>query len=109
MALSFETIQPIKLDGKQCTPVVDAEARLRLAALKGTTSEDDIKKAAEVIASCFPNEQEYVAEKALGLSPMDLATLRTYLLNGYSGIKAMEDTYARQVDKIIESKGVLNG
>lgn len=109
MALSFETIQPIRLDGKKCTPVLDAEARLRLATLKGLTTEDEIKKAAEVISSCFPNEKEYVAEKVLGLTPMDLAELRTYLTSGFTGVKMMAETYNRQLDKIIEEKGGFDG
>ena len=108
MALSFETIQPITLDGKKCTPVVDADARLRLQTLKGATTEAEKQKAAEVISTCFPAEKEYVAEKVMGLSPMDIAELRTYLISGLSGVKMMAEQYGRQVDKYIESKGGLD-
>lgn len=104
MALTFETIQPIKLDGKTCTPVVDAEARLRLSMLKGFNTESEVKKAAEIISECFPNEKEYVAGKVLGLTPMDLDELRTYLVGGYSAIKRLTETYTHQIDKLMSER-----
>lgn len=109
MALNFETIQPITLDGKKCFPKVDAEQRLRLQTLGEIKTEKDYQKAAEVISGCFPDEKEYVAEKVLGLSPFDISTLRTYLFSGKSGIDETARQTDRMMDKILSEKGTKNG
>lgn len=104
MALNFETIQPITLDGKKCTLEINPEQRLRLQQLGEPKTEEDYKKAAEVISECFPKEKSYVAEKVPKLSSFDLSSLIVYLTRGKGGIDTMRRQVDRAMDKMTDEK-----
>lgn len=104
MALILETIQPVILDGKKCVPAVNPEQRLRLQTLGEIKTEEDYKKASEIISKCFPKEESYVAEKVFKLTPFDINSLKTYLVSGKSGIDEVARQTDRRVDKYIENE-----
>lgn len=104
MPLTLETIQPINLDGVKCFLKVDPENRLRLSQIKKVETNDDKKRAAEIISACFPDNSEYVAEKVLNLSSVDISVLVVYLMDGKSGVDVMMRQIDRETDRLVEAR-----
>lgn len=96
MALELETIQPVRIDGKKCTPKVDPEQKLRLSQVR-TETKDDRERSYDIIAGCFPDDKEYVLSKLPGLSELDISMLVTYLAQGETGVKTAAEAIIRQV------------
>ena len=98
--LHFNGLEPIDFKGKECTPEVDTEARLRLNTIKFGT-EAEIKEADEVLASCFKDQyaKDFIKEK---LSPDDKEILRTYLASGETGLNRLNDITNGAVDKFVK-------
>ena len=98
--LHFNGLEPIDFKGKECTPKVDTEARLRLNTIKFGT-EAEIKEADEVLASCFEEQyaKDFIRAK---LSPDDKEVLRTYLANGETGLNRLNDITNGAVDKFVK-------
>lgn len=97
--LHFNGLEPIDFKGKECTPKVDTEARLRLSTIKfGTDAE--IREADEVLASCFEEQyaKDFIRDK---LSPDDKEVLRTYLVGGETGLNRLNDITSGALDKFI--------
>ncbi len=99
MALELTTIQPIKIDGVECRPVVNAETRLRIAEIKSLVSEEDRKKAIEVFATVFPENGDYVREKLAQMTSLDIELIQTYLLAGQKGIDTVLDGLKEAMQK----------
>lgn len=97
--LHFNGLEPIDFKGKECTPKVDTEARLRLNIIKFGT-EAEIKEADEVLASCFEEQyaKDFIKNK---LSPDDKEVLRTYLAGGETGLNRLNDITNGALNKFI--------
>lgn len=100
--LSFEGYQPVRFGGRDCTPKINQELRLRLARLQFNT-QADIDNADDILSDCFPDDKEYVKEFMDNLAPFDKQQLQAYLVGGASGIKLIRDATIEQM------KGVVNG
>lgn len=108
MALKFAGIEPVEFGGKSCTPRIDADKRLRLSQLKFNT-EADITKANKVIASCFPNDEQFVEEFLTNqIADSDRQVLALYLRGGQRALdaynKAIEDMMAEALEKAKEQQ-----
>jgi len=99
MALELTTIQPIKIDGVECRPVVNAESRLRIAEIQTIVSDEDRKKAIEVFASIFPDNTEYVKGKLEQMTALDLELIQTYILAGQKGVDTVLDGLKEAMQK----------
>lgn len=87
MALSFNGIEPVNFGGKDCTPRINTELRLRLTDLKQYNEEAD-----EVLASAFPNDESYVLSFLRDkMTILDKQTLHAYLIGGPSMVEALKD------------------
>ena len=87
MALSFNGLQPVEFGGKDCTPKLDTELKMRLAQIKTYTEADD-----EVLASAFPDDEAYV--KAFlkdKMTVLEKQTLHAYLLGGMTAVNTLMD------------------
>lgn len=97
MTLKFAGIEPVEFGTRSCTPRIDADKRLRLATLKfGTQAE--ITRANAVIASCFPDDEEFVAdflENQIGET--DRQVLALYLRGGQAAL----DAYQKAMDEMM--------
>lgn len=91
MALELTTIQPIKIDGVECRPVINAENRLRIAEIKSISSEEDRETAIKTLASVFPDNKKYVEEKMAQMTALDLELIQTYLIAGQRGVDTIID------------------
>lgn len=100
--LSFEGYQPVAFGGRECTPKINQELRLRLARLQFNT-QADIDKADEILAECFPNDEEYVKKFMDNLAPFDKQQLQAYLVGGASGMRLIKEATIEQM------KGLTNG
>ena len=98
--LHFNGLEPIDFKGKECTPKVDTEARLRLNTIKFGT-EAEIREADDVLASCFDEQyaKDFIRTK---LSPDDKEVLRTYLAGGETGLNRLNDITNGAVDKFVK-------
>lgn len=78
MALSFNGLEPVSFGGKECTPKINTETKLRLSQIKEYNTETD-----EILASAFPDDEDYVLkflkEK---MTTFDKQTLHVYLVGG---------------------------
>ena len=98
MALKIAGIEPVELGERKCTPKLDADKRLRLGLLKFDTQEQ-INKAIEVIASCFPEDGEFVADFLETNADTNAIMLVSLYLRG--GQKAL-DIYEQSYNKLVE-------
>lgn len=95
MALKFAGIEPVEFGGKICIPKIDADKRLRLSQLKfGTEAEN--AKANKVIASCFPDDEEFVEDFLTNqIGDSDRQVLALYLRGGQRALDAYNDAVNR--------------
>lgn len=101
MAFELKPIQTVKLDGRECEISVNAEQRLRLSTAKFDTEENS-KRAIEIMASCFVNDEAFALEKLAKVAPFDLQRFQTYLIAGETGVKATDDAIEKQLLKGVE-------
>lgn len=97
MALKIAGIEPVEFGERKCKPQMDADKRLRLRQLSYKTK-NDLTKAAEVIARCFPEDEDFVRdflENNAGVQDFQLVAL--YLSGGQQAL----DTYHAAYDKLI--------
>lgn len=109
MAYKLTKIEPVAFGDKEIEPELDAEKKLRLGRIQYTGGADAEKKADEIIASCFPNDEAFVLEY-LAKCPVPTKTrLVAYLLGGEETVKAIEKAYEAQIsDTIATMKGGEN-
>lgn len=97
--LHFNGLEPIDFRGHLCEPKIDAEKKLRLSTIKFETTEQ-IRTADDVLASCFEDEyaRNFIREK---LSTDDKVVLKTYLLNGETGLNNLSKATDGAIEKYI--------
>ena len=87
MALSFNGLQPVAFGGKDCTPRLDAETKLRLQGIKTYD-----QSANEALAAAFPDDEEYVKEFLTNsMTVFEKELLHAYLLGGEKMVGLMMD------------------
>jgi len=97
--LKFNGLEPIEFKGRLCEPKLDTEKKLRLSAVKFDTIED-IKEADDILASCFEEEfaKSFIREK---LSTDDKLVLKTYLVQGETGINRLSEATQGAIETYI--------
>lgn len=97
--LHFNGLEPIDFKGKLCEPKIDAEKKLRLQEISFDT-EERVKKADEVLASCFDEEyaKDFIKEK---LSTDDKMVLKMYLVGGETGLNRLSKATDGAIEKYI--------
>ena len=98
--LHFNGLEPIDFKGKFCEPKLDTEKKLRLANIKFET-EEQVREANDVLASCFDDDyaKNFIREK---LSVDDKIVLRTYLVNGETGLNRLSKATDGAIEKYID-------
>lgn len=95
--LNFEGFQPVGFGGRDCTPKIDAELRLRIQSLKWDT-ESDREHADEMLAKAFPEDKDYVCtflKEQMTLN--EKRKLQTYLVGGMSAVRTMDQAIDRAI------------
>lgn len=97
--IHFNGLEPVDFKGHACEPKIDAEKKLRLANTKFETAEQ-IREADEILASCFEDDfaKTFIREK---LSVDDKIVLKTYLVNGETGLNRLSDITNGAIEKYI--------
>ena len=104
--LHFNGLEPIDFKGHMCEPKIDAEKKLRLNSIKFDTVEQ-IKEADDILASCFDDDfaKAFIKDK---LSIDDKLVLKTYLVNGETGLnnlsKATDGFVEKYITRALENK-----
>lgn len=98
--LHFNGLEPIDFKGKLCEPKLDTEKKLRLANIKFET-EEQVREADDILASCFDEDyaKNFIREK---LSVDDKVVLRTYLVNGETGLNRLSNVTEGAIEKYID-------
>lgn len=101
--LKFSGIQPVQFGAKDCTPEINAETRLRIERA-GFETQESTKKAEEILASCFPDDEAYVLEFIrTKMTTTDKQILKAYLSGGDRAVamieEAIRDAIKNNVDK----------
>lgn len=101
MAFKIAGIEPVELGDKQCKPRLDADKRLRLAEIKFNTQAEK-RKAIQVIASCFPEDEEFVTEFLTDeAGDQDLQLLALYLRGGQNALNAYQQAYDKLMADVV--------
>ena len=97
--IHFNGLEPIDFKGHECEPKIDAEKKLRLSNAKFETAEQ-IREADDILASCFDEEfaKNFIREK---LSTDDKIVLKTYLVNGETGLNRLSEITNGAIEKYI--------
>lgn len=78
MALSFNGLEPVTFGGKDCTPKINTELKLRLSQIKEYNDSAD-----EILASAFPDDESYVLDFLKNkMVALEKQTLHLYLMGG---------------------------
>lgn len=95
--LSLNTLEPVDFGGRECTPKLDTETKLRLSQINQYNA-----KAIEVLASAFPDDEDYV-EKFLGeMTTIDLQMLHAYLMGGQTMVETIRGQLGDAMSKAIK-------
>lgn len=102
--LEFSGLQPVSFNGKDCEPSKpNAEQRLRLGRIKFDTDADE-QNAVKVLASCFPNDGEFVEQFLLSrATPIEMSKLANYLMAGAEGIGLTEKVIEEKISAVKDS------
>lgn len=102
MALKIAGIEPVEFGDRKCKPQMDADKRLRLSQLKFETK-NDLAKAAEQIARCFPDDENYVREfleNNAGVQDFQLVVM--YLRGGQQALDTYQAAYEKLIAEAVE-------
>lgn len=101
--LKFSGIQPVQFGAKDCTPSqINAETKLRLERISFET-EASTKKADEVLAACFPDDEAFVLDFIRDkMTTVDKQILRAYLTGGERAVQLLEETMKQSIVSKIE-------
>ena len=105
MAFKNSQIEPVEFGDKKCAPELDAERKLRLQRIQFSTAELE-KKADEIIASCFPDDEAFVLDYLAKCPVTAKSRLATYLIGGEETVKAIEKAYQENIAEAM--KGAKN-
>ena len=98
MALSLNGLEPVEFKGKTCKPVINTELKLRLTQITNYGESAD-----NILASAFPDDEEYVREFLKNAPTVEKEILHAYLVGGESATKAVIDGLEGGVKKAIDN------
>jgi len=93
--LNLNAIEPVNFGGKECMPKIDTETKMRLSQIKNYDA-----KAQEVLASAFPDDEEYVKEFLSRMATVDMQTLHAYLLGGPTMVEAIQNKMKNLIEDV---------
>lgn len=95
--LSLNTLEPVDFGGRECVPKLDTETKLRLSQIKKYDS-----KACEVIATAFPDDEEYVKGFLANMTTIDIQLLHAYLIGGPTMVDAIRQQMGNAMSNAIK-------
>lgn len=95
--LSLNALEPVEFGGRECAPRLDAETKMRLSQIKQYNA-----KAIEVLASAFPDDEDYVEEFLGGMTVIDLQLLHAYLLGGQTMVESIRGQLNGAMDSVMK-------
>lgn len=94
MALSLNGLEPVEFKGRVCRPFINAELRLRLTEIKNYGD-----SANDILASAFPDDEEYVRNFLKNAPAIEKEILHAYLVGGDTATKAVIDSLESGIRK----------
>ena len=96
--LNLNAIEPVDFGGRECTPRIDTETKMRLSLIKKYD-----KSAQEALTSAFPDDEEYVKDFVSRMATMDMQMLHAYLLGGPTMVEAIQNKIKNVVEEAEKS------
>lgn len=106
MAYTFNRLEPVIIDNKECMPEPTPAARRRLELVR-VDAGGDRDELAEAIAGCFPKDYQHVLDSVKTfMTELDINILRAYLTGGERAVRQVMDMSEklaeRQLDKLVD-------
>lgn len=101
--LNLNAIEPVNFGGRECTPKIDTETKMRLSLIK----EYD-EKAQTTLASAFPDDEEYVKEFLSRMATVDMQVLHAYLIGGPTMVEAIQNKVKKAVEEAEKQEAESN-
>lgn len=95
--LNLNTLEPVNFGGKECTPKIDAETKMRLSQIKTYDA-----KSFDILANAFPDDVEYVKDFLSKLTGIDVQLLHAYLLGGEEAVKIVKEEIEQKLSRAFE-------
>lgn len=104
MALTLSKIEAVKFGDFEVIPQMDKEQKLRVRNLE--IKQDDFDEAIDILSRCFGSENTEKVREFMSkhMFYLDFIRLKTYLTQGESGLKSLDDRMDRAMDKEMEKK-----
>lgn len=97
MALRLNGIEPVVIKGRQCVPFIDAETKLRLQMIKAYDAKDD-----KILASVFPEDEEYVLKYLTEAPVIEKEILHAYLVGGEKAVETVMDGFNKKISQAFD-------
>lgn len=92
--LELNAIEPVAFGGKECTPEINAETKMRLSQIK---KYDEV--ALDAIASAFPKDESFVRQFLGRMATVDVEILHAYLIGGPTMVEKIQS----RVDSVMNT------
>lgn len=94
--LNLNTLEPVNFGGRECTPEINTELKMRLSEIKRYD-----ESVYPILASAFPNDEEYVKGFLSKMTTVDIEILHAYLVGGAT----MVESIRKQLDTSLAGGG----
>lgn len=84
--LNLNTLEPVNFGGRECTPDINTETKMRLSEIKKYD-----ESAFGVLAAAFPNDEEYVRDFLSKMTTIDVEILHAYLVGGQTMVESIRE------------------
>lgn len=104
MALTLSKIEAVKFGDFEVVPQMDKEQKLRVRNLK--IEQDNFEEAIDILSRCFGSENTEKVRDFMSnnMFYLDFMRLQTYLTQGESGLKSLDERMDRAIDKEMEKR-----
>lgn len=83
--LNLNALEPVNFGGRECTPDINTETKMRLSGIKKYD-----ESVYPILASAFPNDEEYVEEFLGKMTTVDIEILHAYLMGGPTMVESIK-------------------
>ena len=103
--MNLSKIEPVNFGGRECTPIINTETKMRLSQIKNYD-----ESSIAILASAFPNDEAYVKEFLYKMSTVEIEMLHAYLVGGPTMVEMIKEKIAGTMNSVEEKNiGEENG
>lgn len=92
--LNLNTLEPVNFGGRECTPDINTETKMRLSGIKKYD-----ESVYPILASAFPDDESYVKEFLGKMTTVDIEILHAYLIGGPTMVESIKEQMSSALGK----------